>query len=157
MNRKMMKKVTFLSLIALMFVLSMSSVYAADFTCAALGGDVLIDTQLADIVHLIIKIIQIVVPILLIIFGMLDLAKAVMAQKEDEIKKGQQTFVKRLIAAIIVFFVIAVVKLVISAVAKGDDGIMACANCFIEGSDSASCTAASTTVTGSDAGFQDEG
>lgn len=154
MNKKMMKKVTFLSLIAVMFALSMSSVYAADFTCAALGSDVLIDTQLADIVHLIIKIIQIVVPILLIIFGMLDLAKAVMAQKEDEIKKGQQTFIKRLIAAIIVFFVIAVVKLVISAVANGDDGIMACANCFIEGSSSASCGQANTTVNDSNTEIQ---
>ena len=52
---------------------------------------------------------------------MLDLGKAVMAQKEDEIKKGQQTFFKRLIAAAIVFFVFIIVKLLINLLA-GDDG-----------------------------------
>ena len=35
----------------------------------------------------VIPIIQIGIPILLIIFGMLDLGKAVVAGKEDEIKK----------------------------------------------------------------------
>ena len=137
----MKKKIMFTFLLVSMVCLFMPSVYAEDFTCAALGNTVLIDTQLADIVHLVILAIQIAVPILLVVYGMLDLMKAVMAQKEDEIRKGQQTFVKRLIAAIIVFFIIAVVKLAISAVAKNDSGIMACANCFIEGSDSESCTA----------------
>ena len=41
-------------------------------------------------------LLKIVIPILLIIFGMLDLGKAVVASKEDEIKKGQQMFVKRI-------------------------------------------------------------
>lgn len=79
-----------------------------------------IPSKLAYIVSLIVTIIQIVVPILLIIWGMLDLGKAVMAQKEDEIKKGQQTFIKRVIAAIILFFIVVVVKLVVGLVA--DDG-----------------------------------
>lgn len=79
-----------------------------------------IPTQIASVIHMAILFIKIVVPILLIIWGMLDLGKAVMAQKEDEIKKGQQTFVKRIIAAAIVFFIIVVVQLVIGVVA-GDD------------------------------------
>lgn len=142
----MKKKLMFTFLLVLALCVFMPGVHAEDFTCSALGSDVLIDTQLADIVHLIIMIIQIAVPILLVVFGMMDLMKAIMAQKEDEIKKGQQIFIKRLIAAVIVFFIIAIVKLVISAVAKNDDGIMACANCFIEGSDSDSCQAAPTTT-----------
>ena len=137
----MKKKIMFTCLLMLGLCLFVPNVYADDFSCKALGSDILIDTQLADIVHLIILIIQIAVPILLVVFGMMDLMKSIMAQKEDEIKKGQQIFVKRLIAAIIVFFIIAVVKLVISAVAKNDKGIMACANCFIEGADSDSCIA----------------
>ena len=152
----MKKKLMFTFLLILAVCLFMPGVYADDFTCSALGSDVLIDTQLADIVHLIIMIIQIAVPILLVVFGMMDLMKAIMAQKEDEIKKGQQIFIKRLIAAVIVFFIIAIVKLVISAVAKNDDGIMACANCFIEGSDSDSCQSApvSQPQSNPDAGFE---
>lgn len=80
-----------------------------------------------------ILIIKIVVPILLIIFGMLDLGKAVVASKEDEIKKGQQTFVKRVVAAVIVFFVIQIVQLIVSFVSNRDQDISNCFNCFVNG------------------------
>lgn len=95
-----------------------------------------------NIVSTIILIIEIAVPILLIIFGMLDLGKAIVASKEDEIKKSQQTFVKRLISAALVFLVIFIVKLVINVVgsASGDDKIAdnsfwSCANRFISGTE----------------------
>ena len=104
-----------------------------DVCVDALGGTGL-PSKLAYALHLIILAIQIVVPFLLIIWGMLDLGKAVIAQKEDEIKKGQQIFIKRLITAAIVFFIIAIVKLLISF-ASGDEGIMTCANCFLNGAD----------------------
>ena len=122
----------------------MPTVYAADITCGALGSDVAIDTKIVDVVHVIILAIQIFVPIVLVIFGMLDLAKAVMGQKEDEIKKGQQTFIKRIIAAAIVFFVITIVKMVLSFLAGGTENgsINQCVNCFIEGSGSEACTKA---------------
>ncbi len=148
-----MKKKTLVSLLILLMIsLFIPNVNAADFTCAALGDDILIDTQLADIVHIIVLVIQIAVPILLVVFGMMDLMKGIMAQKDDEIKKGQQTFIKRLIAAAIVFFVIAIVKLVISAVAGNSDGIMACANCFLEGSGSESCATVTPTPTPGEGG-----
>lgn len=92
-----------------------------------------------SIVHTIITIIQVAIPILLIIFGMLDLGKAVIASKEDEIKKGQQTFIKRLIAAAIVFLVIFIVKVIVNVlVPKGNDTISnddlwSCADKFING------------------------
>jgi len=87
------------------------------------------------LVHTIITIIKIVVPILLIIFGMLDLMKGITAQKEDEIKKGQQIFIKRLIAGALVFFVFTIVQLIISFVADDNEksDIMTCAQCFING------------------------
>ena len=99
-----------------------------------MGGTTGIPDQIAHIIGLAVTLIQIIVPILLIIWGMLDLGKAVMAQKDDEIKKGQQTFIKRLIAAAIVFFVIAIVKMLISFVADDEDGSLTnCFNCFVNG------------------------
>ena len=83
-------------------------------------------------VHTIITIIKIVVPVLLIIFGMLDLGKAVIAAKEDEIKKGQQTFIKRAIAAVLVFFIIQIVQLIIGFVST-DSNVTSCFNCFVNG------------------------
>ena len=84
------------------------------------------------LVSTIVLIIKIVVPILLIIFGMLDLGKAVVASKEDEIKKGQQLFLKRVVSAVIVFFVIQIVQLLIGFISKDSD-VTKCFNCFVNG------------------------
>lgn len=108
---------------------------AADVSCTITEGSdaIVIPGQIAHIIALAVTLIQIFVPILLIIWGMLDLGKAVMAQKDDEIKKGQQTFVKRIVAAAVVFFVVVIVRLVVSLVAGGNGtGITACINAILD-------------------------
>lgn len=83
------------------------------------------------------NIIQVVVPIILIIMGMITLIRSVTAGKEDEIKKAQMAFVKKLIVGALVFFVFVIVKLLISVVADASDkgNIMKCANCFLNNED----------------------
>lgn len=83
------------------------------------------------VISTVITIIKIVVPVLLIIFGMIDFLKSVTASKEDEIKKGRQTFISRLIAAVIVFFVIQIVQLVCKFASGNDNNIVSCFNCFV--------------------------
>lgn len=114
--------------------MNLVNVLANDVTCTfnESGSEVTIPGQIVGIISLAVNIIKIVVPILLIIWGMLDLGKAVMAQKEDEIKKGQQTFIKRIVAAAIVFFIVTIVQLVVDLVA-GDDGIMNCVSSILKG------------------------
>lgn len=69
-----------------------------------------------------IPLIQIGVPIVLIVLGTIDLGKAVIASKEDEIKNAQKMLVKRAIYAVAVFFVVTIVSLVFSLFAStGDD------------------------------------
>lgn len=132
-----MKKRVALLLVLLVCVVFMPNVMAANVQgCEAVIPGVIIDTKIANTVHTIIVVIKIAVPVLLVIFGMLDLFKGLTAQKEDEIKKGQQLFIKRLISAAIIFFVISIVQLLVSFVA-GDEGIMTCASCFINGTDKA--------------------
>ncbi len=95
---------------------------------------VTIENQLPDIVSKVVTLIKVFVPILLIIWGMLDLGKAVIAQKDDEIKKGQQTLIKRIIAAAIVFFVFTIVSVMVNLVAGDDAGsVTHCMDCFING------------------------
>lgn len=89
-------------------------------------GDLNIPDQIVNIVSTIINLIKIAIPVILIIFGMLDLGKAVMAQKEDEIKQAQNLFVKRIIAAVIVFLVIAVVQLIMGLIGENDAWQCAC-------------------------------
>ena len=62
----------------------------------------------------ILKVVFIAIPIILIIMGSIDFTKAVMAGKEDDIKKSQNAFVKRIIAAVILFFVPIIVSIVMN-------------------------------------------
>jgi len=92
------------------------------------------DSTLATFIHNVIVVIKIAVPIVLVLLGMLDLGKGVIANKEDEIKKGQHTFLKRLLAGVIVFFMITIVQLVISVIDKDSNGdFWSCANAIMNG------------------------
>ncbi len=94
-------------------------------------------TIIPNLTSTIVDILKIGVPVLLIIFGMLDLGKAVMAQKEDEIKKSQQLFIKRLLSAALVFLVFIIVEVVFNLIAgsteDNSDKIWNCVSCFING------------------------
>ena len=66
-------------------------------------------------------IIQIGIPIILIVLGTLDLGKAVIAGKEDEMKNAQKMLIKRCIYAVMVFFVVTIVSLVFSLFSSTGD------------------------------------
>ena len=83
----------------------------------------------------IVNIIKIVVPIILIIMGMLDFSKAVVANDEKVMKEAQNKFIKRIIAAIVVFLVVAITQFIFNIVGTNDTNEMAaCIDCFINGS-----------------------
>ena len=115
-----------------MFLINSDLLNIDDVTCGA--GNFHFAGTFPYMVAMVILIIKIAVPILLIIFGMLDLGKAVVASKEDEIKKGQQILIKRAISAVIVFFVIQIVQIVIRFVAGSNSSTVSqCLNCFVYG------------------------
>lgn len=96
------------------------------------GNAVKVDASLPAAISAIINILKIAIPILVIVFGLLDLGKAVMSAKEDDIKKNQGLLIKRIIVAVLVFFVVAAVQFVIGIVAGGDSiNILDCIDCFI--------------------------
>lgn len=65
--------------------------------------------NLWQFVGYILLVFKIVIPIILIIFGMIDLGKAVTSSKDDEIKKATQALAKRAIAAVVIFFIPTIV------------------------------------------------
>ena len=80
-------------------------------------------TELGPIVTLaknVVKLFQWGIPMVLIIFGMLDLGKAVIAGKEDEMKKAQGTLIKRVIYAVAVFLVVTIVSFAMGLVGSTD-------------------------------------
>ena len=72
------------------------------------------------IVKFLLTIIQWVVPIILIVLGTIDLVKAVVAGKDDDIKKHQQTLIKRIIAAVIVFLIPMLVTVLMGWIGNND-------------------------------------
>jgi len=75
----------------------------------------LIGPELKEIIMEILNIVRVIVPVLLIILGMADFGKAVFAGNADAMKKAQMTFVKRLIIAVIIFFVPTIVNIILDA------------------------------------------
>lgn len=116
----------------------------ADVTCTNGLDTLTIDSIVPYFVSAVVNILRIVIPIILVVFGLVDLGKATIAQKDDEIKKAQMTFVKRVIAAVLVFFVVPIVQLVFGLVDRAgkdpnaqenvdNNKYPTCINCFING------------------------
>ena len=72
------------------------------------------------IVGIVVLGIKIVVPIILIVVGMIDLAKAVTEKDEKNIKDAQTKLIKRAIAAVIVFLVATLVGVIFTILGKAD-------------------------------------
>ena len=72
---------------------------------------------------LIFNIIKIIIPIGLIVLGSIDFAKGVMNGEGDKKKDGKKLFFKRIIYALLVFFVPTIVNMVIVSLGKITDGV----------------------------------
>jgi len=81
----------------------------------------------------VVLIVKILIPIVIIAFGMLDFFKAVTGAKDDEIKKSARSFAFRCASGVIIFFIPTLVSLIFSLVSdfaniKGD--FNACQKCI---------------------------
>ena len=124
------KKIFYIITLLILFTPIISVVSAPKVSC---GNVTDIPRKIPELTSMAITMIQIAVPVILVVMGSMDLFKGVTAQKEDEIKKGQQLFLKRLIDAGIVFFAFVITKVLISAVADGTGAdILECTECFVE-------------------------
>ena len=74
------------------------------------------------VVGFVVKTLWIGIPLLMIILGMIDLGKAVVAIKEDEVKKAWKAFGRRLLYTVAVFAVVWIVGLVLNTVSDIGDG-----------------------------------
>ena len=72
--------------------------------------------QVIHIVRTVINILQIAVPVALIVWGTLDIGKAVIAGDEKKMKEAQKPFIKRIVYAVIAFLVPFIVSIVMGYV-----------------------------------------
>ena len=94
------------------------------------------DTAILPVIRFIrdgiIPVIQLGVPIVIIVLGSIDLFKAVIASKEDEIKAAQKLLIKRIIYGVVIFFLVTIVTLVFSTLANngGDSNANSWQDCW---------------------------
>ena len=93
-------------------------------------------------VGLFLLVFKIVIPILLIIFGMVDLGKAVISSDDKAVSKAAKSLLNRVIAGVCIFFIPTSVGIVFSMV--GDFGEVkgqydVCAGCISNPTNSSKC------------------
>lgn len=77
---------------------------------------------------MVIRVLQIAIPIGLIVMGTIDMGKSVITGDEKKIKENQGKFVKRIISAVIVFLIPLIVNLVLNFVVTGNSEWIECWN-----------------------------
>ena len=97
--------------------------------CSKMGG-------LLQIVGYILTIFKIAIPLIIIALGMFDFGKAVVAEKEDEIKKQTKRLLMRVVAGIVIFFVPSIVLFIFEQVGnystdKEQAEFANCENCLL--------------------------
>lgn len=74
------------------------------------------------------QFIYILTPILLIVTGMITYLKVVSKSDDKDMKSAQKQLTNKIIAAVVIFLMVPITKMVINLVA--DDGWIACADCM---------------------------
>lgn len=74
-------------------------------------------TPIIKIIQTVVRAVCILVPIVLIVYAIMDLGKAVVASKDDEIKSATNRLIKRVIYGLLIFLVPWLVGLVLGIVA----------------------------------------
>ena len=84
-----------------------------NLSCQDMLGD-----KLTKRIQDIINIIKIAVPILLIVFGMIDFGKGIFSMDENEMKKSQSKFMKRVIVAVAFFMIPTFIGVILNIASK---------------------------------------
>jgi len=74
-----------------------------------------------ELVGKILLVFKIVIPLLLIIFGMIDLGQAVIGSDEKDIQKATKKLLRRAIAAVIIFFIPTIVGAIMGLISDFND------------------------------------
>ncbi len=108
---------------------------SSNSACKGVVGSGGIPGDVVSIIHYVYLAVQVIVPIVLIIFGMIELGKAIASQKEDEISHAKSSFLKKLIIAVVIFLSLTIVQLVFDFSTSGNnqDNIWTCVNSIING------------------------
>jgi len=114
-------------------LISIDSVSAMEVVnCGGLGS---VPYVMIRFIGRIVNIIKVIVPVILIIMGMIDMAKATTASDEKQMQTSRKMFIKRIIYAVMVLFVVSIVQLLFTilqtSVFKTENNLLSCVSCVI--------------------------
>lgn len=93
------------------------------------------------IIKTVYNIVKILVPVGIVLFGMLELIKAVMSKDDAAIKKTQTSLINKVIAGVIIFFIFIVVDLSLALLEKNNVDVGDWLSCWQNpGTVDSSCT-----------------
>ena len=90
--------------------------------------------QILQFVGYVLTLFKVAIPLIIIIYGILDFGKAVVASKDDEIKTSAKRLLIRAISGVAIFFVPSVVMWLfgtITAYTQGSTGFENCKTCVL--------------------------
>ncbi len=94
-----------------------------------------VNTTLPDFLGYFISLIyigiRIAIPLLLIIVGMFDMGRAIVAKKEEEVKKAQSLLIKKILLGVVVFLIPYLVEFIVKVATK-DEQIVECLKRLID-------------------------
>lgn len=136
-----MKKIKTTTLVillaALAFFLLSNNVFA---DCATNSNDCLPETfcdkagvlKSFQIIGICLQILKILIPIILIVFGSVELGKAIISNDEKAIKLATSSLVKKAIAGVVVFFIPTILAFVINLVGNSNklNDFKKCTDCL---------------------------
>ena len=106
--------------------------YDADTKYYKCGKLERIPKGLPKFTNVIYKLVKVIVPIILIVTGMIDFLKAVLASDENQMDTNPKNFMRRIGVAVLIYFVMTSVQLLVKVVGGNNQkSISSCFNCFI--------------------------
>ena len=128
-----MKKKMFLSLLIVLMIIP-TVVSAYDLEYVACGNSEGIPAPVPQLISICYTLLVVATPIILIIFSIVALVKAITGGNADAIKKAKDKVIKKFIAAALVFFVASIVQFVVSRASTTDGdktSAVDCINCML--------------------------
>ena len=124
------KKKLIAVIVSLISIDSVSAMEVVD--CGGLGS---VPYVMIRFIGRIVNIIKVIVPVILIIMGMIDMAKATTASDEKQMQTSRKMFIKRIIYAVMVLFVVSIVQLLFTilqtSVFQKENNLLGCVSCVI--------------------------
>jgi uncharacterized membrane protein len=131
-----MNKIRYLFYVMLAFILLTPSVLATEnphLQYVSCGNTTGIPAPIPQLTSIIFTLLIVVTPIIMIIFSIITLTKAIAAQKADEITKARNSIIRKVIATMLVFLVAGITQFVITQAASSSESgtLTSCLSCFL--------------------------